>query len=127
MDYIRQILSGILFRARALHLDAFSEPMRLQTLSVNTGISVSNLSKIFTNVQVPTATNLIKIIKALDCRLVVYCNTFPSFIEKSENFSNELCMLFPENENYFGYVDELNNFIKLSEINLCPQNSKKPL
>lgn len=85
-------LQNILLRAKFLYTDAHDYRSKsLTSISLDTGISTANLSKIFSGVQIPTATNLIKILASLDCYLVVYCRGVPQFMRRSilQNFSDE--------------------------------------
>lgn len=126
MDYSRQILYEILHRAKYLNTDANGyKPKSLLAISVDTGISVSNLSKIFSLTQIPTALNLIKILKSLDCHLLVHCDRVPHWVQQQlgtlppeESWklgNNEASAIYPEHEDAFGFFDEFQHFHKTDD------------
>lgn len=104
----------ILHRCRELNTDSRDfKPMSFTELSVKTGLTTSNISKIFSGVQVPTVANFFKLVKALDCDFMVYCHTVPSFIQHrlelnsrtSDNdfkfCNNPASPVYPEYESFF--------------------------
>lgn len=72
MDKYRFLLASYLQDAKRLYnLQHNFEPKTLLSISSDTKISTSNLSKIFSGAQVPTLLSFLKILDSLHCRIIV--------------------------------------------------------
>lgn len=103
MDKYRFQICQLLHQAKQNYLMQNDyEHKTLISLSVDTGITTSNLSKILSGVQVPSLLNFLKILDAFECRIT---------LDPVDTFK-----AFPELKNFYNKLQSQNNVPKESQL-----------